>query len=58
MPPDDLILPSSTYRSSRYMSGARDSVADAGGEFLIPLAFDPSESQPSSHRQAQQGQED
>lgn len=40
------------------MSGARDSVADAGGEFLIPLAFDPSESQPSSHRQAQQGQED
>lgn len=41
------------------MGGSRDTDADAGGEFLIPLAFDPSESQsPSPHRQSQQPQEE
>ncbi|KAJ5689893.1 hypothetical protein N7462_004285 [Penicillium macrosclerotiorum] len=47
---DNLILPSSTYRSSRQIGGPRDNDADAGGEFLIPLAFDPSESQRASSR--------
>ncbi|KAJ5218564.1 uncharacterized protein N7498_000663 [Penicillium cinerascens] len=57
---DNLLLPSSTYRSSRHMGSQRDNSsnnnneADGGGEFLIPLAFDPSESQrSSSHRQSQ-----
>lgn len=55
---DDLLLPSSTYRSSRQLGGSRDADADGGGEFLIPLAFDPSEShRPASHRQSQQVQE-
>ncbi|KAI9374984.1 hypothetical protein BJX61DRAFT_217629 [Aspergillus egyptiacus] len=50
----DLILPSSTYRSDRHSVVPTESDAD-GGEFLIPLAFDPSEEQrpprdhPSSH---------
>lgn len=49
---DNLILPSSTYRSNRNSTITRDqqSEPDAGeeGEFLIPLAFDPSEGkQPS-----------
>ncbi|KAJ5802663.1 uncharacterized protein N7503_005113 [Penicillium pulvis] len=55
---DNLILPSSTYRSSRLLSSQRDNEpADAGGELLIPLAFDPSESQRSSRRQSQAIQE-
>ncbi|KAL4934614.1 putative Rho GTPase activator Rga [Aspergillus undulatus] len=54
---DDLILPSSTYRSNRHSVvpsvvpsvGPAESDAD-GGEFLIPLAFDPSEEQrPRGH---------
>ncbi|KAL5361782.1 hypothetical protein BJX96DRAFT_152798 [Aspergillus floccosus] len=49
--PDDqenLILPSSTYRSNRHsLVVPRESEADAGGEFLIPVAFDPSEEQRS-----------
>lgn len=52
LPPnqDNLILPSSTYRSNRNSTITRDQPEpDAGeGEFLIPLAFDPSEGkQPS-----------
>lgn len=50
---DNLLLPSSTYRSSRQIGGQRDTnadSADAGGELLIPLAFDPSASQRSSSR--------
>ncbi|KAJ5939702.1 hypothetical protein N7466_002836 [Penicillium verhagenii] len=55
---DNLILPSSTYRSSRLLSSQRDNdAADAGGELLIPLAFDPSESQRSSRRQSESMQE-
>ncbi|KAL4873744.1 hypothetical protein BDV12DRAFT_52435 [Aspergillus spectabilis] len=47
---DNLILPSSTYRSNRHSVVPTESDAD-GGEFLIPLAFDPSEEQrpPRSH---------
>ncbi|KAL4880856.1 hypothetical protein BJY04DRAFT_218695 [Aspergillus karnatakaensis] len=41
---DNLILPSSTYRSNRHSVVPTESDAD-GGEFLIPLAFDPSEEQ-------------
>lgn len=41
---DNLILPSSTYRSNRNSVVPTESDAD-GGEFLIPLAFDPSEEQ-------------
>ncbi|KAL4780870.1 Chimaerin and related Rho GTPase activating protein [Aspergillus varians] len=44
---DNLILPSSTYRSNRHSVVPTESDAD-GGEFLIPLAFDPSEEQRSS----------
>ncbi|KAJ5098787.1 hypothetical protein N7532_005788 [Penicillium argentinense] len=48
---DNLLLPSSTYRSSRHLGAQRENnSADAGGELLIPLAFDPSESQRSSSR--------
>ncbi|KAL4986214.1 hypothetical protein BDW68DRAFT_163740 [Aspergillus falconensis] len=43
---DNLILPSSTYRSNRHSVIPTESDAD-GGEFLIPLAFDPSEEQGS-----------
>lgn len=57
MTSDDLILPSSTYRSSRHMGGSRDVDAEGDGELLIPLAFDPSESHRSSHRQSQLVQE-
>ena len=48
-PVDNILLPSSTYRSSRSGPGQLDqeSAAD-GGEFLIPLAFDPSEGKHSS----------
>ncbi|KAJ5246782.1 hypothetical protein N7468_001765 [Penicillium chermesinum] len=53
---DDLILPSSTYRSSRHLAAQqRHSVADSGnggGEFLIPLAFDPNEGQRNNRRQS------
>lgn len=56
MTTDDLLLPSSTYRSSRHIGGPRDIDAD-GGEFLIPLAFDPSENHRSSRRQSQLVQE-
>ncbi|CBF88312.1 hypothetical protein AN1025.2 [Aspergillus nidulans FGSC A4] len=41
---DNLILPSSTYRSNRLSVVPTEPDAD-GGEFLIPLAFDPSEEQ-------------
>ncbi|PIG79300.1 Rho GTPase activator Rga [Aspergillus arachidicola] len=43
---DNLILPSSTYRSNRHSIVPREPEND-GGEFLIPLAFDPSEEQRS-----------
>ncbi|KAE8148922.1 hypothetical protein BDV25DRAFT_157244 [Aspergillus avenaceus] len=46
---DNLMLPSSTYRSNRHSMVPRDLETDAGGEFLIPVAFDPSEEQRSSH---------
>lgn len=50
---DPLILPSSTYRSNRHSMMPRDTDGDGGGEFLIPVAFDPSEegaaSRPASH---------
>lgn len=39
---ETLILPSSTYRSNRHSMVPRDTDGD-GGEFLIPVAFDPSE---------------
>jgi hypothetical protein len=38
---DNLILPSSTYRSNRHSVISNKSDVDAGEEFLIPLAFDP-----------------
>lgn len=40
---DNLILPSSTYRSSRQLGSLRDNEPEGDGEFLIPLTFDPSE---------------
>ncbi|KAE8394893.1 hypothetical protein BDV23DRAFT_126874 [Aspergillus alliaceus] len=43
---DNLILPSSTYRSNRHSMIPREPETD-GGEFLIPVAFDPSEEQRS-----------
>ncbi|RAL11118.1 putative Rho GTPase activator Rga [Aspergillus homomorphus CBS 101889] len=43
---DNLLLPSSTYRSNRQSIVPPHAEAD-GGEFLIPLAFDPSEEQRS-----------
>lgn len=50
---ESLILPSSTYRSNRHSMVPRDTDGDGGGEFLIPVAFDPSEeggvSRPASH---------
>jgi hypothetical protein len=52
---DNLILPSSTYRSSR-QSMARNTDAD-GGELLIPLAFDPSAEGRSSRGHSQTRQE-
>ncbi|KAL4809375.1 hypothetical protein BDV18DRAFT_79653 [Aspergillus unguis] len=48
--PYNLILPSSTYRSERHSVVPTESEAD-GGEFLIPLAFDPSEEQRPSRSQ-------
>lgn len=45
---DDLLLPSSTYRSSRQINTQRND--SDGGELLIPLAFDPSETARSSSR--------
>ncbi|KAK1140757.1 Rho-type gtpase-activating protein [Aspergillus melleus] len=52
-PQENLILPSSTYRSNRHSVIPREAEADGGGEFLIPLAFDPAEEQrsqgPPSH---------
>lgn len=44
---ESLILPSSTYRSNRHSMVPRDTDGD-GGEFLIPVAFDPSEEGASS----------
>ncbi|PWY94885.1 Rho GTPase activator Rga [Aspergillus sclerotioniger CBS 115572] len=41
---DNLILPSSTYRSNRHSIIPQTEV-ESGGEFLIPVAFDPSEEQ-------------
>ncbi|CAG7916471.1 unnamed protein product [Penicillium olsonii] len=52
---DNLILPSSTYRSSRH-SMACNTDAD-GGELLIPLAFDPSAEGRSSRGHSQTRQE-
>ncbi|KKK12695.1 hypothetical protein AOCH_000364 [Aspergillus ochraceoroseus] len=48
---DNLILPSSTYRSNRQSVVPTESDAD-GGEFLIPLAFDPSEEPRSARDQS------
>ncbi|KAJ5894012.1 hypothetical protein N7495_005703 [Penicillium taxi] len=48
---DGLILPSSTYRSSRHLGSQRENDTD-GGELLIPLTFDPSENQRTSPRVA------
>lgn len=42
-PAETVILPSSTYRSNRHSTIPRDTEGDPGEEFLIPLAFDPSE---------------
>ncbi|THC87530.1 hypothetical protein EYZ11_013025 [Aspergillus tanneri] len=44
---ENLILPSSTYRSNRHSVVPREAEADSAGEFLIPVAFDPSEEQRS-----------
>ncbi|KAJ5482078.1 Rho GTPase activation protein [Penicillium sp. IBT 31633x] len=52
---DNLILPSSTYRSNR-QSIARTTDAD-GGELLIPLAFDPTAEGNSSRGHSQTRQE-
>ncbi|KAH3365730.1 hypothetical protein KXW94_003424 [Aspergillus fumigatus] len=49
---DNLILPSSTYRSSRHSVVPREAEAESGGEFLIPVAFDPSEEGRSSRTQS------
>ncbi|RHZ66674.1 hypothetical protein CDV55_101249 [Aspergillus turcosus] len=49
---DNLILPSSTYRSNRHSVVPREAEPDSGGEFLIPLAFDPSEEGRSSRTQS------
>ncbi|KAL2824896.1 hypothetical protein BDW59DRAFT_80385 [Aspergillus cavernicola] len=46
---DNLILPSSTYRSNRHSVVAPTESDADGGEFLIPLAFDPSEEHRHSH---------
>jgi hypothetical protein len=53
--PDNLILPSSTYRRSR-QSIAHNIDAD-GGELLIPLAFDPTAEGNSSRGHSQTRQE-
>lgn len=45
---DTLLLPSSTYRSNRHSMMAQEPDGDAGGEFLIPVAFDPNEENGSS----------
>lgn len=52
---DNILLPSSTYRSSR-QSIPRNTDAD-GGELLIPLAFDPSAEGHSSRGHSQTRQE-
>ncbi|KAJ6143223.1 Rho GTPase activation protein [Penicillium samsonianum] len=52
---DNIMLPSSTYRSSR-QSILRNTDAD-GGELLIPLAFDPSAEGNSSRGHSQTRQE-
>ncbi|CAI7598240.1 unnamed protein product [Penicillium discolor] len=52
---DNMLLPSSTYRSSR-QSILRNTDAD-GGELLIPLAFDPSAEGNSSRGHSQTRQE-
>ncbi|EAW07564.1 putative Rho GTPase activator Rga [Aspergillus clavatus NRRL 1] len=62
---DNLILPSSTYRSNRHSVVPREAEAD-GGEFLIPVAFDPAEegrssraqSPPTAHGQPQKSSRD
>lgn len=54
---DNLILPSSTYRSNRHSTLPREAEADNAGELLIPVAFDPSEDQrpPRDHDHASDG---
>ena len=54
---DNLILPSSTYRSNRHSTLPREAEADNAGELLIPVAFDPSEEQrpPRDHDHASDG---
>lgn len=50
---EDLLLPSSTYRSSRQINNSQPNNTtepDGAGELLIPLAFDPSANQRSSSR--------
>ncbi|KLJ11117.1 hypothetical protein EMPG_13568 [Blastomyces silverae] len=45
---DNLILPSSTYKSNRHSAISHKSNASGGEEFLIPVAFDPTPSEPHS----------
>ncbi|KKZ65298.1 hypothetical protein EMCG_08814 [[Emmonsia] crescens] len=45
---DNLILPSSTYKSNRHSVISHKSNASGGEEFLIPVAFDPTPSEPHS----------
>ncbi|PGH10035.1 hypothetical protein GX51_00302 [Blastomyces parvus] len=45
---DNLILPSSTYKSNRHSAISHKSIASGGEEFLIPVAFDPTPSEPHS----------
>ncbi|KAG5304953.1 chimerin [Histoplasma capsulatum G186AR] len=45
---DNLILPSSTYKSNRHSALSHKSNTSGGEEFLIPVAFDPTPSEPHS----------
>ncbi|KAK2784900.1 Rho-type gtpase-activating protein [Onygenales sp. PD_12] len=47
---DNLILPSSTYKSNRHSAISHKSDGSAGEEFLIPVAFDPT---PTEHHSPQ-----
>ncbi|OAX78808.1 hypothetical protein ACJ72_06880, partial [Emergomyces africanus] len=45
---DNLILPASTYEGNRHSVTSRKSNASGGEEFLVPVAFDPTPSEPPS----------
>ncbi|PGH11106.1 hypothetical protein AJ79_05051 [Helicocarpus griseus UAMH5409] len=47
---DNLILPSSTYKSNRHSAISHKSATSGGEEFLIPVAFDPT---PTEHHSPQ-----